>query len=185
MAVSSGSICRAGEEVGRQILKLYKQFATNRRMISMSGEGKSTEIYYFNSADISSDDIVFETESVQTPEQRRTAVLDLLSLGLLNDENGKLSNHTKNMVLQTLGYGNLSDIRDISSMHITKAERENLSMMQGQEVEVESYDDHTLHYNEHVRFLLSEEFTSKGGMPEKSRIEAHLQKHLKYMQNNQ
>ena len=185
MAVSSGSICRAVEEVGRQILKLYKQFATNRRMISMSGEGKSTEIYYFNSADISSDDIVFETESVQTPEQRRTAVLDLLSLGLLNDENGKLSNHTKKMVLQTLGYGNLSDVRDISAMHLTKAERENLSMMQGQEPDVESYDDHTLHYNEHVRFLLSEEFISKGGMPEKSRIEAHLQKHLKYMQNNQ
>ncbi len=113
MAVSANSVCRAAEEVGRQILKLYKQFATTRRMVAMSGEGKSTEIFYFNAADISSDDITFNTDMAQTPERKRAALLELLSLGLLQEEDGKMSKDTKNKVLETLGYGNLSSVRDI------------------------------------------------------------------------
>ncbi|MBQ9081040.1 MAG: hypothetical protein IJY26_00185 [Clostridia bacterium] len=184
MAVSAHSICRAAEEIGRQILKLYKQFATTSRMVAMSGEGKSTEIFYFNAADISSDDIVFDTDTVQTPERKRAAVLELLSLGLLNDEDGKLSEYTKNKVLETLGYGNLSGARDISALHISKAEKENLRMMNGEDVEVEAYDEHRLHYTEHVRFLLSEEFSSKGGMPEKERIEAHVRQHMQQIKES-
>ncbi len=181
MSVSAESVCRAAEETGRQILKLYKQFATTRRMIAVSGEGKSTEIYYFNASDISSDDVLFDTENVQTPEQRRAAVLELLSLGLLTDEEGKLSGNTKNKVLEALGYGNLSAARDISSLHIAKAERENLQMLAGEEAEAVPYDDHALHYTEHVRFLLSEEFATKGGAREKACVEAHLMQHKAYL----
>lgn len=181
MSVSAHSVCRAAEEVGRQILKLYKQFATNRRMIAMSGEGKSTEVFYFNAADISSDDVSFTSESVQTPERKKNAVLELLSLGLLADEDGKLSRDTKNKVLETLGYGNLSSAKDISALHIAKAEKENLQLMHGEEVFPEEYDDHELHYAEHVRFLLSEEFASKGGATEKERIETHLKRHKEKM----
>lgn len=181
MSVSANSVCRAVEEVGRQILKLYKQFATTRRMIAVGGEGKSTEIYYFNASDISSDDVVFDTTNVQTPEQKRAAVLELLSLGLLSDAEGNISESTKNKVLEVLGYGNLSAARDISSLHISKAEKENLRLSAGEEVRVESYDDHALHYTEHVRFLLSEEFAAKGDEEAKARVEKHLAGHTEFL----
>lgn len=184
MAVSANSICRAVEEIGRQILKLYKQFATTRRMVAMSGEGKSTEIFYFNAADISSDDITFDTTLTQTPENKRAAVLELLSLGLLQGDDGKMSQDTKNKVLETLGYGNLSSARNISSLHIAKAEKENIRLMKGENLDVEEYDDHVLHYTEHVRFLLSEEFASNGGMSEKERIKEHLKRHIEMIKEN-
>ncbi len=181
MSVSAESVCRAAEEVGRQILKLYKQFATTRRMIAVSGEGKSTEIYYFNASDISSDDVVFDTTNVQTPEQKRAAVLELLSLGLLSDGEGRISESTKNKVLEVLGFGNLSAARDISSLHIAKAEKENLRLLAGEEVQAETYDDHALHATEHIRFLLSEEFAAKGGAQTKARVERHLAEHTAFL----
>ena len=150
-------------------------------MIAVGGEGKSTEIYYFNASDISSDDVVFDTTNVQTPEQKRAAVLELLSLGLLSDAEGNISESTKNKVLEVLGYGNLSAARDISSLHISKAEKENLRLSAGEEVRVESYDDHALHYTEHVRFLLSEEFAAKGDEEAKARVEKHLAGHTEFL----
>ena len=44
--------------------------------------------------------------------------------------------------------------RDISKLHLQKAERENLLLAQ-RDVEAEPYDDHRLHEAEHVRALLS------------------------------
>lgn len=182
LSVSTQSICRAAENIGRQILKLYKQFATTNRMARMSGEGKSTEVFYFNAADLSAEDVVFDCGTAQTPEQKKSAVIQLLQLGLLGDDDGKLSKDTKNKILETFGYGNLSGTRDISALHIARAEKENVALLKGEKIVVESYDDHALHYTEHVRFLLSESFASEGDAAAKERVESHLREHRALME---
>ncbi len=173
MQMSIESVERAVKEAGKQILHLYKQFASARRVLSMTGTGGNTEIFYFSSSDISADDVQFETGYDKTPEEAREEILDLLRLGLLQDEDGKLSDDARNRVLEALGYGSLENARDLSALHLKKAERENLMLAQ-RDIEAEEYDDHVLHIAEHTRFLLS------GGEDDKAtkeRVLRHLTSH--------
>ena len=154
MQMSVESVERAVRETGKQILHLYKQFAGARRVLRMTGTGGDTELVAFSQSDISADDVQFEPGYERTPEQKREDILSLLSLGLLQGENGTLSDDTRNRVLEALGFGSFENARDISHLHLKKAERENLALAQ-RDVEADEYDDHALHRAEHVRALLS------------------------------
>ena len=59
------------------------------------------------SVNISSDDIVFETETElsETLTQRRQMIFQLLEAGLLSDSNGKVSAKMKAKILESLGFG--------------------------------------------------------------------------------
>ena len=167
------SVERAVKEVGKQILHLYKQFAAAKRLLRMTGTGGNTELYYFDASDISADDVVFETGYDRTPEETKEEILRLLSLGLLKDSEGNLSEETRNRILDALGYGSFENARDISRLHIAKAERENV-LLAHEDTEVAEYDDHALHILEHLRFLLS------GGERDaatKARVMRHLESH--------
>lgn len=154
MQMSVESVERAVRETGKQILHLYKQFAGARRVLRMTGTGGDTELVAFSQSDISADDVQFEPGYERTPEQKREDILSLLSLGLLQGENGTLSDDTRNRVLEALGFGSFENARDISHLHLKKAERENLALAQ-RDVEADEYDNHALHRAEHVRALLS------------------------------
>jgi len=173
MANSVENVERAIKEAGKQILHLYKQFASAKRVLTMTGTGGSTELYYFDGSDISADDVEFEAGQERSESEKKKDILELLSLGLLKDENGNLSDYTRNRVLDALGYGSLENARDISTLHIKKAERENI-LLKERDVSAEEYDDHALHIAEHVRALLS------GGEEDeavKKRICSHLSEH--------
>lgn len=173
MTMSVESVERAVKEAGKHILRLYKQFASSKRILRMTGTGGSTELYYFDASDISADDVSFETEYDRTPQEKKEDMLHLLSLGLLKDGEGKLSDDTRNKVLDALGYGSLENARDITNLHLKKAERENILLAQ-QDVEADEYDDHALHITEHTRALLSGGEENKAT---KERIMRHLSSH--------
>ncbi len=167
------SVERAVKEAGKQILHLYKQFAHTKRLLRMTGTGGKTELFYFDASDISADDIEFLTGYDRTPQEVKEEILNLLSCGLLKDEEGNLSKEVKSRVLDALGYGSLETARDISYLHLRKAEKENVLLAQ-REVEADEYDDHAVHITEHLRALLS------GGEDDaatKARIMRHLESH--------
>ncbi len=154
MQVSARSIECAIRETGKQILHLYKQFANSRRLLRMTGIDGETELFYFDGSEISADDVCFEMGDVRTPEEEKEELLKLLSLGLLKDSDGKMSDDIRNKVLDALGFASFDSARDISQLHIRKAERENLILLE-EEAEADDYDDHALHIVEHTRALLS------------------------------
>ena len=84
MTMSVESVERAVKEAGKQILHLYKQFASAKRVLRMTGTGGDTELFYFDASDISADDVQFGTEYDRTPEQVKEEILNLLNLGLLD-----------------------------------------------------------------------------------------------------
>jgi hypothetical protein len=165
------------KEVGRQILRLYKQFAGNARLMTMTGENKKSQLCYFNAASLSVNDVRFEPQEASTPEEKRNTLLRLYEMGLLSDEEGKITKENKNRILEAFGFGSYENARDISALHIVKASEENQEL-KGTLIEIDSYDDHELHIAEHTRFLLSSEFKKSGKKEEwKTRFLEHIEAH--------
>jgi hypothetical protein len=177
--LSATVVCieRAMKEIGRQILRLYRQFAGTARLMTLTGENKKMQAYYFNASKLDVNDIQFESNDASSPEEKRNLLLQMYNAGLLSDEDGKVSKENKHRILEAFGFGGYENAKDISALHIAKASEENLDMRMA-EVEVDYYDDHSAHITEHTRFLLSEEFKrikDKAGV--KERFVQHIKKH--------
>ena len=185
LSVTAEAIRSAVKERGKQIIRLFKQFAVSTRIMRSAGEGKQVKTFYFNSSDLSSDDIVFDTENelTQTPAQKKTAILEMLSSGLLGDENGNLSSRNKIKILEILGYGSLANAQDINSLHYGKAERENLEL-QTRDLAPDEFDEHNLHIEEHLRKLLSLDNEKLGESDYKNRIKKHLTLHRQKLEES-
>ncbi len=173
------NIRAAEKETAKHIIRLFKQFATDTRLMRTAGDHGKVELHYFNSSDIGSDDVVFDTESELsfTPAQKKSAVYELIGAGLLSDASGKMSERTKAKVLEILGFGSIDNTLDIESLHINKAAEENLTGFK-QPMDADEYDDHKLHVAEHTRFLLSAESEAvrKNETTKKNAVE-HLRRH--------
>lgn len=174
--LSATIVCieRALKEIGRQILRLYRQFAGTARLMTLTGENKKTQAYYFNASKLDVNDIQFESNDASSPEERRATLLQLYNAGLLSDEDGKISKENKHRILEAFGFGGYENAKDISALHIAKASEENLDL-RNKEAEVDVYDDHELHITEHTRFLLGEEFKR---MQNQAVVKARFIKHI-------
>ncbi|MGN0817579.1 MAG: hypothetical protein ACI4L9_01300 [Candidatus Coproplasma sp.] len=176
--VSYEQIKRALKQIGKHILRLYRQFAADGRLMRYAGENNVLSLFYFNSGDLTSDDVVFEADSEinLTPAQRRTVIYDMLDRGLFADENGNVSASVKNKILETLGYKGFCGNRDIARLHRVRCGEENLQLKTAA-VEVKSYDDHAVHITEHTAFLLTEKLTPE----QERRFASHLDEHKKLL----
>ena len=179
LSATLSSMEKAVAEIGKQILRLYRQFAGSARLMTLTGEDKKTQVHYFNASALTVDDIRFEAEDVLSPLEQKETLLKLYEAGLLTDEEGNLTQENKNRILEAFGFGSYENARDISSLHIAKAREENLDMI-GAETEIDTYDDHELHIVEHTRFLLSAEFKKRKDKKSlKERYVRHIEEHKK------
>lgn len=178
LAVTAENVRRAVREMGRMILRLYRQFATDERTVRAGGEGKEVELYYFKGSDITSDDVVFDTENEMsfTPAQKKSMVFDLLNAGLLADENGRTDNRMRAKILEILGFGGLESAQDLTALHRAKAAEENLKLAK-EGMPADEYDDHAVHVAEHTRFLIGGEFREVKDDGAKARFVAHIRMH--------
>ena len=181
LSFTTDSIKSAIKLIGKQILRLYKQYATFPRLTKIVGENGDVEIFYFKSSDISSDDVELDTEveSNDTLSQRRNMIYTLLDKGLLSDENGQISATMKNKILEMIGFGVWEDIKDLNELQIKRADNENLDMMEKENVEVKEIDDHNLHVNEHIAYMLSGNFFKEADKETEEIFLKHIREHKK------
>ena len=182
---SSGEYVKfAIKEIGRQILRMYKQFVTSQRMNKLIGENGTSKLFYWDNDTITSDDVVFETETEmgETVAQKRSMIFDLLQAGLLHDENGKLSNAMRLKILELLGFGIWEDALDNNNLQLEKAKRENIDFIENKIPEVLEIHDHDLHINAHTAFMLSGEFDrlSKEKPEIREKMLQHIRTHKQY-----
>ena len=154
---SIDNIKRTIKTLAKHIIRLYKQFAVKTRIMKIAGQNKKVESFYFNSKDITSDDVVFVTENElsYSPAQKKSAVYDLLNTGLLGTS-ADIDVRTKTKLLDILGFGSVDNARDLNSLHIARAEGENIDLLNKKKCEVSYIDDHKLHIEEHTAFALSQ-----------------------------
>lgn len=169
------------KSMAQHVLRLYKQFAVIPKLSKIVGDNGEIEVFYFSNSDITSDEVVFETQSdiTETLAQRRSMVFELINAGLLQDENGKLSNRMRVKALELLGFGIWENSHDLNDLHTKRASTENLEMIKGNSVEVMEIDDHDLHVAEHTAFMISSEFSKKSDLKLKEKFLKHIRLHKK------
>lgn len=158
LSTTSSNIANSLVEDGKIWLRLYKQFAKGPRVLRNVGKNNVVDVYDWTAADIKSDDVIIEPYSamVESPAQRRQMVFDLIESGLLSE--GAYSKEVRAKVLEMIDMGNWEALNDADELHISKAERENLAMKQGQMTLPAQFDDHMLHTFYHNNFRLSVEY---------------------------
>ncbi len=156
LVFTTDSIKEAIKSIAKHILRLYRQFATFPRIEKIVGTNGELDTFYFKGSDISSDDVQFDTdnESNDTLSQRRQMIFTLLDKGLLADEDGKISKSMKSKIMENLGFGIWDYSVDLSDLHIKNADSENAKMASCDMVEVKEIDDHSLHINQHIAYML-------------------------------
>ena len=181
LSATMESLKSAIKELGARTLRLYRQFAGNARLMSLSGENGRVCVHYFNASEVPETDVQFEFEESEASESKREVLLRLFEAGLLVEEDGKVSKENRERILEAFGFGGYENAKDISSLHSAKATEENIAMKQA-DMGVDEYDDHALHITEHTRFLLSEEFKSAGNMEKmKTRFIEHIRSHKAHL----
>lgn len=176
LSMSAEFIRDAIKSIAKMVLRIYKEFSSEARILKTVGENGDLETYYWSRSDLNSDDVVFaaENELNQTPASKRSFIFDLLKTGILADENGKISNRMRHKILEMLGLGIYENARDIDSLHIKQAQKENLAM-QKQDMDASEIDNHDLHIEEHIKFMLSDGFKKDRNIQE--RFLKHIRHH--------
>ena len=159
--------------LSKNILNLYKKFATTPKLSKVLDENGDLQLFYWSGADISSDDVVLETsnELSESIASRKNMVLELLKLGLLNGEDGRLDEHTKAKVIEMMGFGNWENSTDLMSLQIKRARCENVS---ADDIVVLEVDNHAVHIKEHTKHILEKNLTSGD---EFDKLIAHIRMH--------
>ena len=179
LSAASENMKNAIKLLAKHVLRLYKQFAVLPRLIRLAGDNSEIDIFYFNSNDISSDDVRFEAEDDlgESVKDRREMIFKLIDTGILSDDEGKISSGMKIKILELLGYGLWENAQDQNELHIKKADKENLEMLKKVEKMPSEIDHHELHINEHICFMLTQEFEEK--VQKDTKIEEIFLKHIR------
>jgi len=170
------------KEVGKHILRLYKQFAVLPHTSRIVNENGEIEMFYWKNSEINSEDIVFETENElsQTLAQKRSMILEILNAGLFHDENGVMKNSTRQKVLEQFGFGTWHNSQDLQSLQIKQADKENYELIKSSHVSKPcEIDDHDIHINQHISFLLGNDFEKLGSDVKKQLMLDHINEHKK------
>ncbi len=188
LRTSADELKNALKCISQFILRLYKQFALLPRLARIVGDRGEVEMFYFNSSDISSDDIELETENElgESIASKRQMVFDLLNAGLLQDEDGKLTTRMKVKVLELLGLGIWENAQDLNELHIKKADNENLTLLAGETAKVLEIDNHALHIDRHIAFMLSGDYEEKSlvDCTLEEKFLSHIREHKKHLKEN-
>ena len=177
LSVSAEYIRSAVKEIAEHVVRLYKQFASTKRLSRVIDENGDIELYYWNNSDIQDEEIILESDNElsESPAQRKSLLLELYRAGLFAGSDGKVDARTRNKILVGLGFNSYDNIQDISALHIKRATKENLALSSESLMPLD-IDDHELHIAEHSKFLISDE--SKGfGEEHIQNLKNHILEH--------
>ncbi|MBQ3116190.1 MAG: hypothetical protein IJC07_04100 [Clostridia bacterium] len=184
MTSTAEEIRQAYLETAKQTIRLYGQFMVGLTAVRYHDKGDKVRVFYAGKDDFQADDVYLESENelMYSTAQKREMVFKLYSSGLLHDENGKLRVVVKEKLLGLLGYKDLDYQKGVSRLQEEKALSEN-EKMRKVDVAVEEIDDHSIHVDEHVRYVLCEYESLLE--EQKQRYYAHIRAHKEQIKQNQ
>lgn len=141
-------------------LELYKQYATTKRIVNYVGSNDIAKALIWSNKDINSYDVEYTTENelLMSEEVQKQRFFDCFNMGLFTDNNGRIPERVKLRALEFMKIGNYSDIMNMNVLQIQAAQRENVFFENGVIPKVSEFDEHEIHIEEHLRYILQMDF---------------------------
>lgn len=162
-------------------LEIYKRYATTKRIVNYVGSNNIGKALIWSAEDINSYDVEYLTENelLMSEDMQKQRFFEAYNLGLFTDAEGRIPERVKLMALEFMKIGNYTDIMNINSLQIQAAQRENVFFENGIMPKVSDYDEHEIHIEEHLRYILQMDFQIlKHKKPEyAAALENHLKEH--------
>lgn len=162
-------------------LEIYKKYATTHRIVNYVGGNNIGKAIVWSHEDINSYDVEYVTENelLMSEDAQKQRFFDAYNMGLFTDKNGVIPPRVKHKALEYMKCGNYSEIMSIDLLQIQAAQRENVFFENGVIPEVTDFDEHEIHIEEHLRYVLQMDFQLlKHKKPEYAKaLEDHLRHH--------
>ena len=181
LSLTGDNIRNAVRKLAIMWLEIYKKYATTHRIVNYVGGNNIGKAIIWSNQDINSYDVdyVTENELLMSEDAQKQRFFDAYNMGLFTDSNGVIPTRVKQKALEYMKCGNYSDIMSIDQLQIQAAQRENVFFENGVIPEVSDYDEHEIHIEEHLRYILQMDFQLlKNRKPEYAQaLENHLKQH--------
>lgn len=162
-------------------LEIYKIYATTRRVLNYVGTNNIGKALVWSAEDINSYDVdyITENELLMSEDMQKQRFFDAYNMGLFTDNDGRIPERVKLLALEFMKIGNYTDIMNINSLQIQAAQRENIFFENGVIPKISDFDEHEIHIEEHLRYILQMDFQIlKHKKPEyAAALENHLKEH--------
>ena len=152
MSITHKLMGRGIEQAAWQVLELVKQFWTEERLVATYSETGALEVAHFSKADIDGQlDVHVSTESgiVRSKSAMVQLTMDLQKAGVLTDPRH---------ILRLIQMPGMDFITEAFNVDARQAQRENEYLQLGEEVQVNTFDNHMVHITEHDNFRKSSEY---------------------------
>ena len=162
-------------------LEIYKKYATTYRIVNYVGSNNIGKAITWSREDINSYDVEYVTENelLMSEDAQKQRFFDMYNMGMFTDDDGRIPMRVKIRALEYSKLGNYSDIMNINLLQMQAAQRENVFFENGVIPEVSDFDEHEIHIEEHLRYILQMDFQLlKNKKPEYAQaLENHLRQH--------
>lgn len=170
-------------------LEIYKLHAKTHRIVNCVGLNNIGKALVWSGDDINSYDVEYTTENelLMSEEIQKQRFFDAYNMGLFTDNDGRVPERVKLTALEFMKIGNYSDIMNINSLQVQAAQRENVFFESGVIPKVSDYDEHKIHIEEHLRYILQMDFQIlKHKKPEyAAALENHLKEHKQLIEQEE
>lgn len=164
-----------------QWLEIYKRYATTHRIVNYVGTNNIGKALIWSADGINSYDVEYTTENElqMSEDMQKQRFFEAYNLGLFTDNDGRIPERVKLMALEFMKIGSYSDIMNLNSLQVQAAQRENVFFENGVVPKVSEFDEHEIHIEEHLRYILQMDFQIlKHKKPEYAEaLENHLREH--------
>ena len=189
LSLTGDNIRNAVRKLAIMWLEIYKKYATTHRIVNYVGGNNIGKAVVWSNEDINSYDVdyVTENELLMSEDKQRENFFNAFNMGLFTDKNGVIPTRVKHKALEYMKCGNYSDIMSIDQLQIQAAQRENVFFENGVVPKVSDFDEHEIHIEEHLRYILQMDFQIlKNRKPEYAMaLENHLREHKQVVEMEQ
>ena len=141
-------------------LEIEKKHAKLKRIVNYVGTNNVAKALVWSGDDIKSFDVEYMTENelLMSEDMQKQRFFDAFNMGLFTDSDGRIPQRVKQRALEFMKIGNYTDIMSINLLQQQAAGRENVFFENGVMPEVSEFDDHEIHIEEHMRYILQMDF---------------------------
>ena len=162
-------------------LEILKTYATTHRVVNCVGMNNIGKAIVWSNKDINSYDVdyITENELLMSEDKQKENFFNCFNMGLYTDENGRIPTRVKIRAKELMKVGNFTDLMGIDELQIQAAQRENEFFENGVIPKISEFDEHEIHIEEHLRYILQMEFhLLRNKKPEYAKaLEDHLREH--------